>query len=106
MILFAGRIQFERGEKARDLNWDCRFSLWIERLVGESVLPCGAHSSRYSIGSFLAARVAELADALDSGSSPRKGVQVQLLSRAPLVRVPAYPMRQIQERSQHQQIPY
>ena len=30
------------------------------------------------------ARVAELADALDSGSSPRKGVQVRLLSWAPL----------------------
>ena len=31
------------------------------------------------------ARVAELVDALDSGSSPSNGVQVQLLPRAPLV---------------------
>ena len=29
------------------------------------------------------ARVAELVDALDSGSSTRKGVQVRVLSRAP-----------------------
>jgi hypothetical protein len=31
------------------------------------------------------ARVAELVDALDSGSSTRKGVQVRVLSRAPFL---------------------
>ena len=34
-------------------------------------------------GGFQSARVAELVDALDSGSSTRKGVQVRVLSRAP-----------------------
>ena len=34
-------------------------------------------------GRFSCARVAELVDALDSGSSTRKGVQVRVLSRAP-----------------------
>ena len=32
---------------------------------------------------YLVADVAELADALDSGSSSRKGVEVQVLSSAP-----------------------
>ena len=70
----------------------------IERL-GESVLPCGAQGSCYFVCSFSAARVAELADALDSGSSPRKGVQVRLLSWAPSDRVCAYPLRPIKNRA-------
>src|ERR1700686_996278 len=38
------------------------------------------------------ARVAELADALDSGSSSRKGVEVRVLSRAPyLPFIPFWP---------------
>lgn len=39
--------------------------------------------SRPVKGLDLSARVAELVDALDSGSSTRKGVQVRVLSRAP-----------------------
>ena len=44
----------------------------------------GRNSSPFFGGS-LDARVAELVDALDSGSSPSNGVQVQLLPRAPLL---------------------
>ena len=44
----------------------------------------GRNSSPFFGGS-LDARVAELVDALDSGSSPSNGVQVQLLPRAPSI---------------------
>jgi hypothetical protein len=44
----------------------------------------GRNSSPFSGGAH-DARVAELVDALDSGSSPSNGVQVQLLPRAPLI---------------------
>ena len=41
------------------------------------------HSLTYSLLRSSIARVAELADALDLGSSTRKGVEVQILSLAP-----------------------
>ncbi len=40
--------------------------------------------SNFSYNNFCYAVVAELADALDSGSSARKGMEVQVLSTAPV----------------------
>ena len=48
--------------------------------------------STISYNNICYAVVAELADALDSGSSARKGMEVQVLSTAPLRKLPYTPI--------------
>src|ERR1700686_263464 len=62
------------------------------RAAGKRNLPRSVDASpRAGSTHRTSARVAELADALDSGSSSRKGVEVRVLSRAPTFFIAASP---------------